>query len=175
MNIVLCGFMGCGKTTVGKTLAGMMGYQFVDMDAYIEKRAGMSVSDIFAKEGEPAFRRLERQACEALGRRDGLVIATGGGALMQPGNRDSLAAGGIIVLIEVSPQTVAARLKDDRSRPLLAVADKEARIAELMAARLPVYRQAAAAAVDGNRPVRTVAAEIRNLVNFYIDKQDPVY
>lgn len=170
MNIVLCGFMGCGKTTVGKLLAQSMDFQFVDMDAYIEEKAGKSVSDIFADEGEAAFRRMEQAACADLSRREGLVIATGGGALMQPGNREILAAGGLIVLLEVPPRTVARRLQDDHSRPLLDVEDKAGRIAELMAERLPIYRRAAAAVIDGDRPAREVAADIYALAKFYIDK-----
>ncbi|MCI8360374.1 MAG: shikimate kinase [Clostridiales bacterium] len=174
MNIVLCGFMGCGKTTVGKILAQQLDFAFVDMDAYIEEKAGMRVSDIFALQGEPAFRRMEAEACRALSERSGLVIATGGGALMQPENRQTLAAGGVIVLIEVRPETVAQRLRGDDSRPLLAGADtakeKENRIRELMEKRLPTYRQAAVLVVDGNRPARQVAAEIGCACKFYIDK-----
>lgn len=174
MNIVLCGFMGCGKTTVGKVLAQLLDFSFVDMDAYIEEKAGLRVSDIFAREGEPAFRRMETEACRELSRESGLVIATGGGALMQPANRQALEAGGVIVLLEVRPEVVAERLKDDRSRPLLdgcgTAAEKEKRIRELMEKRLPTYRQAASLAVDGNRPPRQVAAEIRSVCKFYIDK-----
>ena len=137
MNIVLCGFMGCGKTTVGKALAQLLDFAFVDMDAYIEEKAGLQVSDIFAREGEPAFRRMEAEACRELSRESGLVIATGGGPL--------LAGAGT-------------------------AADKEKRIRELMEKRLPTYRQAASLAVDGNRPARQVAAEIRSACKFYIDK-----
>lgn len=171
MNIVLCGFMGCGKTTVGRLLAQSLGYTFVDMDDYIEEKAGMRVSEIFAAQGEAAFRRMETEACRELSAESGLVIAAGGGALVQPGNPEILAAGGVIVLIEVSPETVARRLKDDHTRPLLAVPDKEAAIRELMEKRLPIYRKAASVIVDGNRPAGAVAGEIRNACKFYIDKK----
>lgn len=170
MNIVLCGFMGCGKSTVGKALAQQLGFQFVDMDAYIEEKTGKTVSAIFAEDGEPAFRKMEADACRDLSRQTGQVIATGGGALLQPGNREALEAGGVIVLIEVTAETVLARLMDDGTRPLLAVDDKETAVRELMAKRLPTYRKAARVAVDGNRPAGTVAAEIRNVCKFYIDK-----
>ena len=90
---------------------------------------------------------------------------------MQPGNREILAAGGVIVLMEVSPETVAHRLKDDHTRPLLDVPDKQAAIRELMGKRLPIYRSVASIIVDGNRPAGVVAAEIRNACKFYIDKK----
>ena len=101
-NLILCGFMGCGKTTVGRRLARLTGRRFVDMDAVIEEEAGMRVKEIFDRYGEADFRRREREACAALAAAEGLVIAAGGGALTFPENAAALAATGVIVLLEVS-------------------------------------------------------------------------
>ena len=100
-NVVLCGFMGCGKTTVGRQLAALSGRRFVDMDEYIEQQAGMAVSEIFRQYGEDDFRRREREACRALARQTGLVIAAGGGALTFAANVEALRPSCVIVLLEV--------------------------------------------------------------------------
>ena len=135
--------MGCGKTTVGRQLAALSGRRFVDMDEYIEQQAGMAVSEIFRQYGEDDFRRREREACRALARQTGLVIAAGGGALTFAANVEALRPSCVIVLLEVKPETVLTRLKGDTSRPLLAREDKETAVRELFAARLPLYRAAA--------------------------------
>ena len=159
-NIVLCGFMGCGKSTVGKRLAARHGMDFVDMDAYIEERAGCSVADIFAKEGEPAFRARERDACTALAARNGLVIATGGGAVLFEDNVKALAQNGAIVFLRVREQTVLERLQNDTSRPLLQRDDKEAAVHALMQQRAPLYEAAAHVTVDADGDADTVASAI---------------
>lgn len=159
-NIVLCGFMGCGKTTVGRQLASLAERPFVDMDRYIEEQAGMTVSDIFRDFGEEDFRRREYEACVSLAAASDLVIAAGGGALTFPRNAEALAAGCTIVLLRVSPETVLRRLKGDTSRPLLAREDKEAAVRELYAARLPLYEQAAGLQVNGEQPPLQVAKDI---------------
>ncbi|MGI6265270.1 MAG: shikimate kinase [Acutalibacteraceae bacterium] len=159
-NVVLCGFMGCGKSTVGRLLAEKTGRSFVDMDAYIEKEAGMTVAAIFERYGEADFRRREREACAALAGQDGLVIAAGGGALTFPENAAALRKTGDIVLMRVTPETVLRRLEGDTTRPLLARPDKEAAVRELMAKRQPLYRQAAAFSVDANGDPASVAAAI---------------
>ena len=127
-NLILCGFMGCGKTTVGRRLARLTGRRFVDMDAVIEEEAG--VKEIFDRYGEADFRRREREACAALAAAEGLVIAAGGGALTFPENAAALAATGVIVLLEVSPETVLRRLEGDDSRPLLRRPDKAEAVRE---------------------------------------------
>lgn len=160
-NIVLCGFMGCGKTTVGRQLAALTGKRFVDMDTYIEAQAGMTVSAIFERFGEADFRRREREACTALAGQSGLVIATGGGALTFPENAAALRRTGCIVLIAVLPETVLARLKGDETRPLLARDDKERAVRELFSLRLPLYREAADIEVEGEPPAIQVAQAIR--------------
>lgn len=155
-NVVLCGFMGCGKSTVGRRLSTALGYTFVDMDAFIEQDAGMTVSDIFAAEGEAGFRRREHDACVTLGARDGLVIATGGGAVLRPDNVAALQTNGTLVWLRVSAATVIARLKDDTTRPLLQREDKEAAVEALLTERLPLYRQAASVHVDADDSPETV-------------------
>ena len=104
-NVVLCGFMGCGKTTVGRQLAALSGRRFVDMDEYIEQQAGMAVSEIFRQYGEDDFRRRERETCRALARQTGLVIAAGGGALTFAANVEALRASCVIVLLEAVSNT----------------------------------------------------------------------
>ena len=98
-NIVLCGFMGCGKTTVGTRLAAQCGLRFVDLDAYIEAQAGRRIADIFQTDGEAAFRTMEHEACVALGAEQGLVIATGGGAVLRDDNVQALEQNGTIVFL----------------------------------------------------------------------------
>lgn len=159
-NIVLCGFMGCGKTTVGRLLAAQTGYRFVDMDAYIEEQAGMTVSALFDRFGEEDFRRREREACAALAAQTGLVIATGGGALTFPENAAVLGETGCIVLLSVPPEALLRRLEGDTTRPLLARPDKEEALRELFARRLPLYRAAADAQVDGDRSPAEVAQAV---------------
>lgn len=166
-NIVLCGFMGCGKTTVGRKLAVQTGRRFVDMDEYIEEQAGMPVSAIFEQFGEADFRRREREACKELAGQSGLVIASGGGALTFPENVETLAATGCIVLIGVTTATVLNRLRGDTTRPLLARPDKEQAAKELFDRRLPLYRAAADVEVDGEQPPAKVAADIAAAVKTF--------
>ena len=164
-NIVLCGFMGCGKTTVGRLLAEKTGRRFVDMDAYIEQKAGMVITSIFQQYGEAEFRRREQNACRELAGQADLVIATGGGALTYPHNAAVLAETGDVVYLIVSPETVLRRLAGDTTRPLLARPDKEAAVRELLTARDPLYRRAASLTVDGERPPEQVAEEIARLTS----------
>lgn len=159
-NWILCGFMGCGKTTVGRQLAALAGRPFVDMDAYIEQEAGHSVAEIFRREGEEGFRRREREACRELAQRSGLVLATGGGALTFAENVEVLSRTGTIILLDVPPETLLARLRCDTTRPLLAGDDRETTLRTLYARRLPLYRQAADVCVDGDCPPEVLAEQL---------------
>ncbi len=141
-NIVLCGFMGCGKTTVGRLLAARLGYTFVDMDEYIEAKQGCSVTEIFNTQGEAAFRRMETKAAEELGQQSRTVIACGGGTVLQPENVAALKQNGWLFFLEVSPETVLHRLKQDTTRPLLAQNKTEA-VFSLLTKRQPLYKNAA--------------------------------
>lgn len=161
-NLILCGFMGCGKSTVGRLLAQATGREFLDMDTYIEQQSGMTVPEIFARYGEADFRRREREACAALAKRRGLVIATGGGALVSEENARTLAASGPVILLEISPETVLSRLEGDDTRPLLMRPDRDKAVRELMEQRLPLYRRAAAIAVSGEPEPAVVVQSVLN-------------
>lgn len=159
-NIVLCGFMGCGKSTVGKQLAAATQRTFVDMDHYIEEQAGRSISAIFAEEGEAAFRAMETEACRTLGQQSDLVIATGGGAVLRAENARALRKNGTVVWLKVSADCVLHRLHGDTTRPLLQRPDKETAVRELMAAREPLYRAAADIEVEADFEADTVVKAI---------------
>ncbi len=138
-SIVITGFMGPGKTSVGRAVADRLGYEFVDMDAVIETRAGKPIARIFAEDGEPAFRRMEAALCEELGARKGLVIATGGGALVNPANRVRMMASGAVVCLTCSVEEILRRVDGNADRPLLAVADRRAQIERLIETRREAY------------------------------------
>lgn len=144
MNITLIGFMGTGKTTVGKRLAKRLGWEFVDVDALIEARTKHAIADIFTHHGEPVFRRLEQRWIHRVSRGDRQVIATGGGAFLDPKNRTLLKAGGPVICLAASPQTILERVKPVLSkRPLLAGGKPPlVRIQELLAQRAFAYAQA---------------------------------
>jgi len=137
---VLVGFMGAGKSVVGRELARRLGAPFVDVDERIEAAAGRSIAEIFASEGEAAFRALEREAVLDAVSVPGGVVAVGGGAFVDEANRLALKAYAPVFFLEVSAATVLSRLRGDRSRPLLP-RDEEA-VRELMARRAPCYAQA---------------------------------
>jgi shikimate kinase len=138
-NIILCGFMGTGKTTVGKLIAAKMGWQFVDTDQVIEARQGQTVSAIFAEAGESAFRQMESALCvEMIGWRQ-TVIATGGGIVLREENRANLNRAGLVVCLDAPADEIVARLSGATDRPLLAGDNPTVRIAELLAARESVY------------------------------------
>lgn len=138
-NLVLTGFMGTGKTTVGRGVAQRLGRPFVDMDAVIAERAGRTIPEIFRELGEGAFRQLERALCEELAARQGLVIATGGGALVDPLNRDALARSGILICLDCAASGLVQRLRGAEDRPMLWGDDPERRLDELLAARQAAY------------------------------------
>ncbi len=139
MNLVLTGFMGTGKTTAGRLVAERLGRPFVDMDALIEQRARQSIPAIFATQGEAAFRSMERDLCRELAAQDGLVIATGGGALLDPVSRALMIASGLVICLEASPDVLLARLQAKADRPLLHGAALPERIPALLAARREAY------------------------------------
>ncbi len=138
-NLILTGFMGSGKTCVGQAIARRLGFEFVDMDALIEARTGVTVADLFARQGEDSFRRLEAALCRELAARSGLVIATGGGALIPEENRQILGASGPVVCLGATPEELLHRLDGAQDRPLLDVPDRVARITELLAERAEAY------------------------------------
>jgi shikimate kinase len=159
-NVVLTGFMGTGKTTVGRILAGMLGFEFVDTDELIERRHGR-IDAIFRDHGESRFREIERELSLELAEGDGRVISTGGRLLLDPVNATALTTGNRVFCLVASPDVIAARVLTEGAptRPLLAGADPRARIAELLAERAPGYAGFEQVATDGRSP-REVAADI---------------
>ena len=145
-NIILVGFMASGKTSVGRALAARTGWTLVDADDVIVGRAGKPIHRIFSEDGEPAFRELERQVIADLCAGERQVIASGGGAFVDPQNRDVMLSGGRVFFLSASPATILLRVQEEDAggpiRPLLAVDDPEARIAELLAQRTAAYSQA---------------------------------
>ncbi|MBF6614117.1 MAG: shikimate kinase [Chloroflexi bacterium] len=140
-NLALAGFMGTGKSTVGALLARRMNWRFVDTDALVERQAGISISEIFATQGEAAFRLLERRACLYAARQSCVVISTGGGALLDMESRVALEGSAVIVLLSCESDLLAARLQGSAlrgERPMLAERFTQ-RIDELLKAREPLY------------------------------------
>lgn len=163
-NIVLCGFMGCGKTTVGEQLRKKTKMPLIDTDAYIEEKQKMTVSEIFEKYGEEHFRDLEHLACRELAEKKGIIISTGGGALTFERNVRVLKKTGTIVLIQVPLEEIKRRLKNDKTRPLLNRPDRDNAIKELFDRRMPVYKAAADIIVSGSASPSQVALNIRGIV-----------
>ncbi len=147
-NIVLVGFMGTGKTTVGRLLAEQTGMPLVDMDALIEERAGKTINEIFAAEGEPYFRQLEREMVQELANREGQIVSTGGGIVLNPDNIADFEKTGLVICLLANAETVLERIRHDASRPLLA-GDKATKITELLKTRKPLY-EAIAHKIDTN-------------------------
>jgi len=138
-NLVLLGFMGTGKSALGRRVARLTARPFVEMDAELERRAGRTVSRIFAEDGEEAFRRMETELAAELGRRQGTVISCGGGVPLREENLRALGANGVLVCLTARPEVIAARTARSRKRPLLEGGDRDRKIRELLAARAPFY------------------------------------
>lgn len=160
MNIVLTGFMGTGKSAVGRRLAEKLQAAFVDVDTEIQKQAGRSISAIFAEEGESAFRSLERKVIQEVAARDRTVIATGGGALLAAENRELLKKAGILVCLTARTGTLLERLKDDTTRPLLAGENVSERVERLMKEREAVYAECPHQIATDGKTISEVADEI---------------
>ena len=151
--------MGCGKTTAGKNLARKSGKRFVDMDRYIEKKAGMTVSQIFAKYGENGFRDMEHEACAELAAQHNLVVASGGGALTFERNVKIFKGVDTIVLLDVPLDVIKQRLEGDKNRPLLQREDRDEAMKALYDERMPKYLAAADIVVKGEgTPLKTAFA-----------------
>lgn len=161
-NVYLIGPMGSGKTAVGRRLATILGKQFVDSDAEIEKRTGVDIRYIFEKEGEARFREREREVIADLTALDGVVVATGGGVILDVRNRERLAKTGTVVYLETNIETLVRRTKAAKTRPLLMNDDPRAVLERLMTARRPLYEDTADLRIETTgRQVRAVAADIQ--------------
>lgn len=157
-GVVLVGFMGAGKTAVGKTAARLTGAEFVDIDTLIEAEAGMLVSEIFHALGEAGFREIERRLVRQAVSTPGRIIATGGGAFLDPGNRALLKGYAPVVHLDVSPENVLKRVGKDTRRPLLQGEDRERKVRALMAHRRTTYEEADITISTDSRSVAEVAA-----------------
>jgi shikimate kinase len=152
VTISLVGMPGCGKSTVGRHLARQLGLRFVDSDAEIERRIGMPIRDFFAAHGEAAFRDVEQDVLDELTQRTGHMLATGGGAVLRPSNRDALHSRTHVFYLRSTPEELFRRLRHDTHRPLLQVADPQARLRDLYRERDPLYRRTAHFVVEAARP-----------------------
>jgi shikimate kinase len=162
-SVFLIGPMGSGKSAVGRSLARLLGWRFLDSDAEIERRTGVDINYIFEKEGEAGFRAREREVIDDLTREHGLVLATGGGSILLPENRAALSQRGIVVYLEASVAQQVERTSRARHRPLLLAADPATRLAELMRAREALYRETALFTVSTDeRKVAAVVDDIRS-------------
>ena len=160
MNIAVYGFMGVGKTTVGKLLADRLGYGFVDMDDEIEKKEALTISDIFRVHGEPRFRQLETELVVELSHRDGLVIACGGGVVADPVNADLLKSSSRMIYLTATVDEIIRRTRVDNSRPLLDVESPVEKATRLYEMRKPVYMKYAEVIVDTTGKTPNEAVEI---------------
>lgn len=160
-NLILCGFMGCGKSSVGRRAAKLLGREFCDLDQYIEQKAGMTVSEIFARFGEEGFRQREAQAVREVAAMPGMVVASGGGTVLKASNVEAFhREGGVIVFLDAPLAALQERLKNDKRRPLLQVPDRRRVIEELHGQRSPLYRAAADVTVDAGAPPGAVARRV---------------
>jgi shikimate kinase/3-dehydroquinate synthase len=151
-NIFLVGLMGAGKTTIGRLLARRLNMRFIDSDQEIEARTGASIPWIFEIEGEPSFRRREADVIRDLSAQNGIVLATGGGAVLDPASRALLARRGTVVYLRASVGSILQRTAHDKNRPLLQTADPRRKLEDLTAQREPLYREIADLVIDTGRP-----------------------
>ncbi len=157
--------MGARKTTVGRLLAKNLGAVFYDTDQEIEKRTGVRVPVIFEMEGEGGFRKREIGMIDELTQMQNIVLATGGGAVIAPENREHLKSRGIVIYLRASVHDLYLRTRFDRNRPLLQNTNAQAKLEELFAARDPLYREVATYIVDtGNQPVMNIVQKIEELI-----------
>jgi shikimate kinase len=173
-NVYLIGPMGSGKTAVGRRLATLLGLQFIDSDAEIEKRTGVDIRYIFEKEGEARFRERERDVIADLTALEDVVIATGGGVILDPANRERLANTGTVVYLETTVDTLVRRTKAAKTRPLLMNDDPRAVLERMMLIRRPLYENAADLRIETTgRQVRAVAADIQQRLRERVAKLGP--
>ena len=150
-NIFLVGMMGAGKTTVARMLATRLNRTFIDSDHELESRCGVKVPVIFEIEGEAGFRTREAALLDELTERPGIVLATGGGAILRAENRHRLSARGLVIYLRAQPHDLYMRTRHDKNRPLLMTPDPQGRLVELFTQRDPLYREVADLVVDTGR------------------------
>ena len=160
VNLALIGFMGTGKTSVGRLVAELLHYDYLDTDDVIQTQQGRAIPEIFSTDGEPAFRRLEQEMTRELAARTRTVIATGGGLPVHAENLASLKTHALVVCLWASPEKIWERVKNQTHRPLLHDPDPVKKIRELLAAREPFYKQADVLLNTDLRSVREVAQQV---------------
>ena len=168
IRIFLIGPMGAGKTTIGRQLAAALHLEFVDSDHEIEARTGVNIPTIFDIEGEEGFRKREAAVIDELTQRDGIILATGGGAVLREENRQHLAGRGLVIYLYATVDRLLDRTRRDKNRPLLQTEDPRAKLTELMAVRDPLYRQVADIIYDTGAD--SVGQAARDLVQLVKDK-----
>jgi shikimate kinase len=164
-NIILFGFMGTGKTSIAKVLADRLGMKFVEMDSVIEKNEGVKISEIFAKQGESYFRKLERDLVKELAGQNGLVVSTGGGVVLDYENVKDFESNGISVCLTAEPEEIFKRIKNEKHRPLLLVPDPLVKIKELLEFRKPYYEKIKLQIDTSGKSIETVVEEIEKVIN----------
>lgn len=158
-NLVLIGFMGCGKSSVGRRLSGLTGHRFVDLDELITQSDGRSISEIFSHRGESYFRDLEQRALEDLVGVCGIVLSTGGGLVLRPANRETLKRIGVVAWLDADPEILFERAMRSGRRPLLQTDDPKGTFDELLGVRRNLYEMAADFRVDSSRLSHDEAAQ----------------
>lgn len=167
MNVVLVGFMGCGKTAVGRRVARRLGYRLLDTDHFIESELGIPISEVFARHGEPYFRRLETVLLQRLVGLNHLVVATGGGIVTTPGNMALLKQVGPVIFLDADPEDIIERLQRDTRRPLVQGGDLRDKVARLLGERRPLYEQAdIVIPTRGKSPNQVAGEAIRRAATF---------
>ncbi len=159
-NIILVGFMGTGKSVVGKKLAAKLDKDFIELDDTIESKEKMSIKDIFEKKLEPYFRQVEKEAVKEAAKRENVVISAGGGAVIDDENFKNLKNSGIIICLKASPDTILKRTKNIKTRPLLNVPDPKKQIEELLKKREPYYNKADFSIDTDNLTVQQVTEQV---------------
>ena len=171
-NFFLVGLMGAGKTTVGKILAKHLHKTFYDSDHEIEQRTGVKIPLIFELEGEVGFRRREAATIEELVSLRGIILATGGGAILARQNRDNLSQNGTVIYLHAQPEDLYNRTRGDKNRPLLQTDDPRGKLERLYRERDPLYREIADFIMDtGDQSVSTIVAQLESQLNTYADTQ----
>jgi len=171
--VMLTGFMGTGKTTVARLLAERLHKPFIDTDARIQSAEGCPIAAIFATKGEPYFRALERQAVAEAAREDA-IVATGGGAIVDPVNFRCMHAAGPIVCLTADVDVIVQRTADDASRPLLDAGERRARVSQLLGARAAAYAQADVTIDTSQRTIEAVVEEILSFLGRSRGRRDGV-
>jgi shikimate kinase len=164
--IFLTGFMGAGKTSVGRQLAERLGVSVVDTDEMIEQKVGKSINEIFAEEGEAVFRKYERELLQTLPL-ENIVITTGGGMVIQKENRDWMKQHGIVIYLHCEPEEILRRLASDETRPLLKQRNKQEQIKRLLTERLPYYQEAHFTINTTNKTIPEIVDDIVTMLKQY--------